>query len=409
MTTAADPPLATAGSRAAGGDPLDLESQIPDAGVEDVQPGRLSLASAATRAWQLVGLALAAFVLAWLVARLRIVVVACLLAFLLAAAFGPVVLRLRRIGWRRTAAAGAVTAGWVLVLLAVLTVIGWRVAGQIPALVDQVEQAVADLGEQFPALPIPASGSLTELAERVGSTGGGEEGGGEGDAAQEAAITGLRIGAEVIGSALLAVVLSFFLLRDGDRMWAWFTAALGPRQGRRADRMGRSAYATVAQYLRGLVVVASADAALSAVGLFALGVPLAEVLAVLTFFAAFVPTVGAFVVGGLAVLLAAADGGIGHGAVVALLYVGVQQLDGSVLQPWVMGRRLPLHPAVVLLALAVGGVTAGMMGALLGVPLAAALVAATHAYLTDEPLQPEPRRRRVRPAVPGAPEAAGAP
>jgi predicted PurR-regulated permease PerM len=189
--------------------------------------------------------------------------------------------------------------------------------------------------------------------------------------------------AEVLTGAALAVVLSFFLLRDGRSMWAWFLGLFSRRRRTRVDRMGHAAYGTIAQYVRGLTVVALADATLSAIGLFALGVPLAEALVVLTLFAAYIPTIGAFVVGGLAVATAFASGGTGLAITVGVLYTVIQQVDGNVLQPWVMGSRLPLHPAAVLIALTCGGLLAGVVGALLFVPLSAAVVAAFRAWRED--------------------------
>lgn len=385
--------------------PREAGSSTDDTGHPQLHTDRISLGSAATRAWQVVGLALAAAIVTFLLVRLRVVVVACLLALLIAATLGPAMGNLVDRGWRRSTSAMALTVGWLAALGLVFSAVGWQLAQEIPQVADEATAALEDLRAR--GIPIPEVAALVDsespsadAAEETAGTDDGEsaaagtdgEGsGGEGAGEEDAptpdgatALAGLRIGAEVLTSLVLAVVLSFFLLRDGNRMWRWSVAALDPPQRRLATRMGVEAYTTVAQYVRGLSVVATADALLSAIGLFALGVPLASVLAVLTFFGAFVPAVGAFVVGGLAIALALASGGVGLALATLVVYTAIQQLDSNVLQPWIMGQRLPLHPAVVLLALTTGGVVAGVVGALLGVPVAAAIVAATRVYLLDD-------------------------
>ncbi len=358
MTTTRTPPVAA-----------DTDAPDPPARL---RTDRVSLAAAGRRAWQFVGIAIALILLARLVAVLHVVVVAVLLALLATATLSPLMTRLVRTGLPRSAAALTLVGSGVGVIVGLLWAVGLQVAEQVPALLDQVEQAVRQLSTRFPSLPVPEDGSITGLLQRGGDGTG-------------LAASGLRVGAELLSGIALAVVLSFFLLRDGAAMWRWATSALTVERRALADRMGGAAFGTVARYVRGLSVVAAADAALAGIALFALGVPLAAVLTVLTFMAAFIPTVGAFVVGGLAVALAFTEGGTTMALIVLAVYTGVQQLDGNVLQPWIMGHELPLHPAAVLVALAVGGILAGVLGALLGVPVAAAVVAAARELLVDEP------------------------
>ena len=341
------------------------------------EDGGPTLASMGRSAWYLLGILLALGAVGWLVSRVALVVVACILAVLIAATIEPLVERLEDRGVSRTVSALGLTVSWILVLLGVFALVGWRFVDQVPELADQLLQALERLRGQFPGLPIPRNGGIEEIFSSVAGTGDGEGGG------SNAAVSGLRVLAEVLTGAALAVVLSFFLLRDGRSMWAWFLGLFSRRRRTRVDRMGHAAYGTIAQYVRGLTVVALADATLSAIGLFALGVPLAEALVVLTLFAAYIPTIGAFVVGGLAVATAFASGGTGLAITVGVLYTVIQQVDGNVLQPWVMGSRLPLHPAAVLIALTCGGLLAGVVGALLFVPLSAAVVAAFRAWRED--------------------------
>lgn len=334
-----------------------------------------TLASIGRSAWHLLGILLAFAAVGWLVSRVALVVVACILALLIAATIEPLVERLEDRGVSRTVSALGLTVTWILVLLGVFALVGWRFVDQVPELADQLRQALERLRSQFPGLPIPRNGGIEEMFSSM--AGGGE------DSGTSPAVSGLRVLAEVLTGAALAVVLSFFLLRDGRSMWSWFLGLFSRARQARVDRMGHAAYGTIAQYVRGLTVVAVADATLSAIGLFALGVPLAEALVVLTLFAAYIPTIGAFVVGGLAVATAFASGGTGLAITVGVLYTVIQQVDGNVLQPWVMGSRLPLHPAAVLIALTCGGLVAGVVGALLFVPLSAAVVAAFRAWRDD--------------------------
>lgn len=346
-----------------------------------------SLQRVAARCWQLLGILLAAGALVWVIGRAAPVVIACLLALLGAATLLPVHTRLRDRGLAPTAAAAASVSAAIGAILAVITLVTLQVVDQVPALLDQLSQALVRLREQFPGIPIPENGNLDRLLAQ----------------AQEGAQSGVTAGlatAATVGSALaLAVVLVFFLLRDGSRMWAWFLH-LWPRPGRHdVDEVGRAAFATISQYVRGLTLVAFADGLLSLVALMLLGVPLASALGALTFLAAYIPVVGATVIGALAVAIAFASNGLGLALAVLAVYVAIQQLDGNVLQPWIMGQRLPLHPAAVLVTLTLGGVVAGIAGALLAVPLTAAVVAGVSRYQELE--QPEVADATQEGALPG--------
>src|SRR6266540_4018316 len=172
-------------------------------------------------------------------------------------------------------------------------------------------------------------------------------------------LSGATLAVEVVTGALLSLVLTFFFIKDGDRMGNWFANHAGAR----ADDVraaGRRAFETLGAYLRGQATV---------------GVPLAVPLAFLVFLGAFLPIVGAFLSGLIAALVAL----VSKGLVAALIIVGitilVQQLEGHVLAPLVLGRAVKLHPAVILLALTGGGVVGGIIGAALAVPSVAAATA----------------------------------
>ena len=189
--------------------------------------------------------------------------------------------------------------------------------------------------------------------------------------------------AEAAGAVVLAIFLWFFLLRDGPRMWRW---ALGWVPARRRDLVGRSgdsAWSALTSYVRGTVVVATGDAVGIGVSLLALGVPMAASLTSLVFLGAFVPILGATLSGGLAAVVAL----VTRGPVVALLVVAavlvVQQVEGNLLQPLVLGRAMALHPAGIVLAVAVGASVAGVLGAVVAVPATAVVLRVAELLRSD--------------------------
>jgi putative heme transporter len=136
------------------------------------------------------------------------------------------------------------------------------------------------------------------------------------------------------------------------------------------------------------------DAILIAIGLLIIGVPLVVPLAVITFFAAFVPLIGAFVAGLLAVLVALVSGGVVDALLVLGVIILVQQVEGHLLYPLLMSRAVHLHPAVIVVSLAAGGILAGIIGVFLAVPVAGvASVIVQYAQnrpAPDTPLTEEP-------------------
>lgn len=338
--------------------------------------GSVSLSHMARHAWQIVGLVLAAVAIGWLIQTVIVVFVALVLALMISATMAPLLRRLTKWGWNPTLGALTVTMAWIGLFLILFAAVGWRMVDQLPDLVEQLTRALERLRLQFPALPIAEDGQINQLVDQISR------------AARQQAVANVEVAAEVVTGGLLTVVLSFFFLRDGKAMWDWFVGQFNDTRRRRVDAMGRAGYATLSEYVRGLAVIAAVDAVLSGIGLFVLDVPLALALAVLTFIAGFIPTVGALIAGGLAVSSAFVAGGTTLAVIVAVLYTLIQQLDGAILQPWIMGRRLPLHPAGILVALTIGGLVGGIPGALLSVPVTAAVVAATSEYVNPGTYRP---------------------
>jgi predicted PurR-regulated permease PerM len=197
-----------------------------------------------------------------------------------------------------------------------------------------------------------------------------------------AVTTATTIGNAVV-NLVLALVLTFFFLKDGPRWTPWLAAQTGPRAAPHVAALSLKAWQTLSEFIRQQALVGFVDAFFIGLGLLVLDVPLVLPLAVLTFFGAFVPIIGAFVAGAFAVLIALVSVGFTKALIVLAIVVAVQQLEGNVLQPIIQGRGLNLHAAVVILAVTAGSSLAGIIGAFLSVPVAA-LIAVAYRYGRDQ-------------------------
>jgi predicted PurR-regulated permease PerM len=315
-------------------------------------------------------LLLAAIVIAlWALGQLRIVVVPVLVALLLATYLVPPVDLLRRHGWPSALATLFVMTLSVAALAGVVTAIAPAFVDQFGELEDSVDEAVAEVVRWLVEGPFDLArsdidravdGALASLRENAGGIGKG-------------VLSGASTLAEVIAGLLLLVVLLFFFVHDGRRIWGW-VASLAPKRKRELiDGAGHEVWRTTAGYMRGVALIAVIDAVLIGIALVIIGVPLVVPLMVVVFLGAFIPLIGAFVTGAIAALVAL----ISEGPIDALLVVAaitaIQQIEGDFLYPNVVGRTISLHPVAILLVLAAGTVIAGIVGALLSVPIAAGI------------------------------------
>jgi putative heme transporter len=179
------------------------------------------------------------------------------------------------------------------------------------------------------------------------------------------------VAASVVATVLLSFVVAFFFLKDGAVMWHWIVTNLGDF-GELTDRTGRRVWATLTGYIIGQTAIAVADATLITLGALALGVPQLGAVFMLTLFGAYIPYIGAFLSGLVAVLLAIGDAGMDKGIAMLAVVVIVQVLEGNVLQPAIQGRAVRLHPLVIALCVTAGAALAGFLGVFLAVPVAAA-------------------------------------
>ncbi|WP_193604463.1 AI-2E family transporter [Nocardioides dongkuii] len=399
MTSHAAPSEPTPGS--APGSPVDAAAP----GTPGM-PGREERVGAGLRwlagwSWRWVGVAVAAAILGWLVGVLWVALLPAFLALILASVLQPV----SNLVARRTPIPRGLAAG--LVMLGAFAVIGGGVIAIAPSVSGQSDQIASDATEGLDQLRDWAvernlvsqdqmDTAASDVRDRIGDSAG-------------SIASGVLVGVNAISSWLvtlaLTLVLTFLFLKDGHRFRPWAAGVTGPRAGRHLDQVLDQVWTTLGGFVRTQAIVSLVDAILIGVALAVVGVPLAVPLAVLTFIGGFVPIIGAFVVGALAVLVALVSVGVEGAAIVLIAIILVQQLEGNVLQPWLQSRAMQLHPGVVILAVTVGSTLFGIAGAFLSVPVAA-MVAVALRYLSALADPPAPI---TPPADPADPEEKPAP
>jgi predicted PurR-regulated permease PerM len=203
-------------------------------------------------------------------------------------------------------------------------------------------------------------------------------------------LSGASIIGEFIAGLILAAFITFFLIFDGERIWRWVTLPLRARTAERVDRAAGAAWNTLSGYIRGSLVIASIHGLAMGITLLALRVPLVAPLTLLVFITSFIPLVGVLVGGGLAVFVTMGTQGVTAGMILLAVLVVEHQLEGHFLQPIIMGRYVALHPLAIALALTIGTVLEGVVGAIVAVPMVAMLHAAwPHLKESDLMVAPE--------------------
>lgn len=323
--------------------------------------------AAAEWSWRILVIVAAVALLGWVAWQLRLVVFPIAVAILLAALLQPGVRWLRDKGWHRGLAAGTVFVAFLVVLSGSLTLVGGAVSGQFGDVVEQAGEGLVELEEWFGGPPFYLTEEQIDAwVDRILEALGQDEA-----ALTEGAVSTATAAIEFLTGMVLAFVALVLFLYDGERIWAW-TVRMFPRGSRtRADGAGREAWSTLTSYIRGQTVVALFDAVFITILLVILGVPLALPLGVLVFFGAYVPLVGAIVTGALAVLVALVANGLVIALIVLAGIIAVQQLEGNVFAPLVLGRMARIHPLAVIVAITVGVLIAGILGGIVAVPIVA--------------------------------------
>jgi predicted PurR-regulated permease PerM len=324
---------------------------------------------AAAWSWRFLVIAAAGYVVLWVLARFSVVFVPLAVSLLLAALSAPVVESAARVGIHRKLASIVVVVGGLTTVVLLLTFVGTQISRGFADLSDQVVTGLEEIRRWLRDGPLNASDSqindyIKSAQEAVSSS--SEE------IVSRVTEVGTAIG-HIVAGFFIVLFATYFFLADGSRIWAW-VVRLFPRAARvRTDESGKVAWRSLTQFVRATVLIAFADAVGILIVALILKVPFAFAIGVLVFLGAFIPMVGATLSGSVAVLVALVD----QGPFIALLMLGgvilVQQLEAHVLQPFLTGRFVALHPLGVIVAIGIGVLLAGITGALLAVPLVAAL------------------------------------
>ncbi|MGD0699920.1 MAG: AI-2E family transporter [Trebonia sp.] len=345
-------------------------------------PGWLRVGAAWS--WRLVLLAALLYVAGRVASLLYLVIVPCAAALLLTALLQPLAARLRRHGF------GPLAATWCTLLLAFILIGGaaWlvttRVEAEYPALVSQVKHTTTEIQSWLAGRPFHIkTGNLAKLSDNLVNYLRKHQ-----SVLEGTVLTGGRILVEVLAGLVLCFFISFFLIKDGDRIWAWGTSGLPAERRRRAGLAGQAAWQSVVYYVRGTIAVAAIQATVMGVTLAVINAPLVAPLALIMFLAAFIPLAGVLIAGTLAILIVLAAKGLIAAVIVLGILVLMNQLDGHLLQPQVVGKMVRLHPLAVILVLAVAGLVAGIAGAVVAVPITAAITSGVRALRNDEREQP---------------------
>lgn len=332
-------------------------------------------AVAAAWSWRLLVVGAVFYVVLHVLLQLYVVVVPAILAAFFAAALEPLARWLRRRGWPRALAAAAVLVGG---LAAVGVLVWWfssTLASQFTEIGEQAQDAISQVEQWLNDGPLGLTAPrIDELEQQVMNSFGGS------GPVLERALGTARTAAELLGAVVLLVFVLFFLLMDGDRIADWFLDRTPRRYTDDVAVVGRRVRAVLQHFLVGTAAVGIFNGVFIGLGLWLLDVPLALPLAVLTAVSAFFPLVGAFVAGGLSALVALATQGLTTALLVIGLTVLVQQIEGNVLQPLIVGSAVSLHPLVVALTVTSGLILGGLVGAFLAVPIVASVASIGQFY-----------------------------
>ncbi len=334
---------------------------------------------AAAWSWRFVVLVAAGYVLTLGIAKFSVVVLPLVIALLLTALVVPVVNLLTRLRVPRGLASLLVVVGSIGFVSLLLTLAGQQIVQGASDLSAQVVVGLEQIKEWLKTGPLQASdrqiSSFIKSVQDAVTT------------SNTAVVTRLTEVGTALGHIVAGVFIilfgTYFFLADGRRIWSW-VVRIFPRASRaRADSSGRIAWTSLTAFVRATVLVAFTDAVGIMIGAAILKVPFVFAIGVLVFLGAFIPLIGATLSGSVAVLVAL----VAQGPVVAvfmlLVVIAVQQLEAHVLQPFLLGRLVSVHPLAVIVAIASGVLVAGIAGALVAVPFVAALNAVV-LHLADE-------------------------
>jgi putative heme transporter len=325
-----------------------------------------SLVVASELGWRFLVVVGAIVVLAYGLWYVRLVALPAFIALLLSTILLPPARALRRRGLGRALSTAIVFFGGLAIAAGVAALVLPPFVDEVGTLTSTITGGAQKLGRAiagpFGLSHAEVERTITGISDRLHASSGDLASG---------VLTGAVIVGQVVAAALLTLVLLFFYVKDGPVLWRWavrlFPGPLRPR----VDHAGRMSWTVLAAYVRGQALVATVDAVFIGIGIALVGIPLVLPLMFLIFVSAFVPIVGAFTAGAAAVLIALVSKGPGAALIVLGINLLVQQLEGNVLYPMIMRKTIELHPVATLLVVGAGGIVAGIIGALVAVPIAA--------------------------------------
>ncbi|WP_026184861.1 AI-2E family transporter [Salinispora vitiensis] len=328
--------------------------------------------------WRLLAIGIVAWALLRIVGQIRIVIIPLAIALLLSALLAPAVGWLLRARFPRSLATGVVLVGGLAAVIGTLTMVVNEFIQGVPVLSEKSSQGVRQIQNWLQTGPLGLNDKQLDnyindaeawLNENV-------------DGLTSGALSTAATLAEVLTGTVLVLFATFFFLRDGSRIWRFLVRIVPVNARWKIDDAGRASWQTLGAYVRATVLVAFIDALGIGIFLVIFEIPFAFPLAALIFLASFIPIIGATLSGGVAVLVALVDSGPITALIILGVVIGVQQLEGHVLQPLIMGRAVAIHPLAVIVGIAAGVVLAGITGALIAVPLIAVLNTAVRRLAT---------------------------
>jgi predicted PurR-regulated permease PerM len=379
QTPGADPGAASPATAGPATASIGAGEDSPQPKSPDAQVPRL-LQQLAAWAWRILLTGLVIYLAFRLAVTLRLVTLPFIAAILFTALLQPTGAWLRRRGFSPLLSTWCVFLLALVVIAGAITLLANQISSQYPVLFTELQKTANELAHSLHGPPfhlntarlsVLSSDLLKYISQHKSVIAG-------------TVVTGGKYAAEFLTGIILTLFISFFLLKDGADIWKWLIHGMRPEAHRRMTNAGDAAWRALVNYMRGTTAVAAIHAALLGLAMWLLGLPLVIPLIVLVFIAAFIPLIGILVVGALAILVALATKGWVAAVILLAVLLVENQIEGHLLQPQIVGRIIKLHPLVIILVLAVGGIIAGIPGAIIAVPTAAVI---TYAW-------PELRGRR---------------
>ncbi|MEU9988478.1 AI-2E family transporter [Streptomyces sp. NPDC048045] len=359
---------------------------------------------AAEAGWRLLVLAGTVWVLMRVISAVQLVVFTFVIALLVTALLQPTVARLTRRGVPRGPATALTAISGFVVIGLMGWFVTWQVMENIDTLSSQIQNGIDDLRNWLLKSPFHVTDKqINQIAKNLR-----EAIGANADQITSAGLEGVQVIVETLTGILLVFFSTLFLLYDGKRIWEWFLKLVPAAARPGVAGAGPRAWSTLTAYVRGTVLVALIDAIFIGIGIYFLNVPMAVPLAVFIFLFSFIPLVGAVASGALAVIVALVTQGVFTAVMTLVVVLAVQQIEGHILQPFILGRAVRVHPLAVVLTVAAGGMVAGIGGAVVAVPLVA-VTNTVVGYLRQYSLEVAGERATPPTQAEAAPTATGEP